>query len=304
MEKNIMGRGLAISLLVITFGASVNVIGQSKRESHTNDIAGKIVSINLGRVILTTKIWGEGETIIMLPALGADISPFEALAPKLAMAGFQVVAVNPRGIAGSTGVLEGLTLHDYAKDIASLIEKLGIHRAHVLGWAGGNRMARCLAADHPELVQTVTLLAAGGKIPPDKEAGEALARLINDSKISAQERLELRKRYLFSPKSTVTVSLSSQSWPEATKSQQRAILAVPLDAWWSGGTAPMLVIQGLDDRIAPPGNGRALKESYGDRVRLIELEAAGHALVVEQPKAIVEAVAAFLREHKIATRKG
>ena len=65
----------------------------------------------------------------------------------------------------------------------------------------------------------------------------------------------------------------------------------------------MLIIQGLDDRLAPPGNGRALKESYSDRVRLIELEATGHALLLEQPKTIADAVVTFLREHKIVIRK-
>src|SRR5262249_52631201 len=46
---------------------------------------------------------------------------------------------------------------------------------------------------------------------------------------------------------------------------------VPLEYWWSAGTAPLLVIQGLDDEAAPPGNGHALREQLGERVRVVDL---------------------------------
>ena len=306
MIKSIMKLGLVRGLMVIVLATSISVFGQSKPEKPIDSIAGQTVSVKLGEASLVSKVWGKGESLILLPGLGLDISWFEVMAPQLAMAGFQVVAVNPRGVAGSTGSLEGMSLHDYAKDIALLIETLGVPRAHLLGWAGGNCLARCLATDRPDLVQSITLLAAGGggKAPPDKEAREILSRLVNDSKMSPQERLELRKRILFSPKSGAAEGFQlSQSWPEAAKSQQLALQSVALDTWWSGGNAPMLIIQGLDDRLAPPGNGRALKESYSDRVRLIELEATGHALLLEQPKTIADAVVTFLREHKIVIRK-
>jgi pimeloyl-ACP methyl ester carboxylesterase len=259
--------------------------------------------VKLDQMSLRAKTWGKGETVILLPGTGADTSWFEGIARGIAAAGFQVIAVNPRGIAGSTGTLEGLTLHDYARDIALLIEKLGVSRVHLLGWAGGNRMARCLAADRPDLIQSVTLLAAGGKVPPEKQAGEALTRLLGDDrKMSSRERLELSRQLLFSPKSGAAEGFKlPRSWPEATKSQAKALETAALDDWWSGGSAPMLVIQGLDDRVAPPSNGRALKEAYGERVRLVELQAAGHALLLEQPKAIVNAVVSFLREFAILT---
>jgi pimeloyl-ACP methyl ester carboxylesterase len=53
----------------------------------------------------------------------------------------------------------------------------------------------------------------------------------------------------------------------------------------------------LDDRWAPPGNGRALLADLPERVRLIELPRAGHGLVAEQPEAISRAICAWLREH-------
>ena len=57
---------------------------------------------------------------------------------------------------------------------------------------------------------------------------------------------------------------------------------------------PLLVIQGLDDEAAPPGNGHALREQSGERVRVVDLPHAGHFLLLEQPEAVGRAVSEFL----------
>jgi pimeloyl-ACP methyl ester carboxylesterase len=58
--------------------------------------------------------------------------------------------------------------------------------------------------------------------------------------------------------------------------------------------SPLLVIQGLDDEIAPAGNGYALREQFGERVRVIDVPRAGHFLLLEQPEAVTRAVAEFV----------
>ncbi len=63
----------------------------------------------------------------------------------------------------------------------------------------------------------------------------------------------------------------------------------------AGRIGPILVIQGLQDRTAPPENGRLLQGESPDRVRLIEIEGAGHALLPEQPDVIATHVIDFLR---------
>jgi pimeloyl-ACP methyl ester carboxylesterase len=81
-----------------------------------------------------------------------------------------------------------------------------------------------------------------------------------------------------------------------TAAQIAADHVTPLDDWWEGGTAPLLAVQGLDDRRAPPGNGRALRDQMDARVRLVEIPQVGHLALLEQPQAVADAVMAFLRE--------
>ena len=87
------------------------------------------------------------------------------------------------------------------------------------------------------------------------------------------------------------------TWPEARTAQRAAAASVPVDAWWSGGEAPMPIVQGRYDVIAPAKNGIALQEEFPDRARLVWVEEAGHMMLVEQPADVAAHVVAFLRDH-------
>ena len=76
----------------------------------------------------------------------------------------------------------------------------------------------------------------------------------------------------------------------------KTVQATPVAGWWNAGsTTPLLVIQGLQDVVAPPENGHMMKEEMGDRVELIDIEGAGHAMLPEQPEKIAAAIIAFAR---------
>jgi pimeloyl-ACP methyl ester carboxylesterase len=79
------------------------------------------------------------------------------------------------------------------------------------------------------------------------------------------------------------------------KTYLAAAAATRIEDWWTAGAAELLVIQGLSDVSAPPGNGRLIKEELGDRATLVELPGIGHALPVENPHAVADAVLAHLR---------
>ena len=63
--------------------------------------------VDVGRARLETVTWGTGEPIILLPGTGYSSTSFRLLGPELARRGFRAIAVNPRGVRGSTGTLDG-----------------------------------------------------------------------------------------------------------------------------------------------------------------------------------------------------
>src|ERR1700748_2184021 len=76
---------------------------------------------------------GKGPTIVMLPSLGRGATDFDAIADKLAEAGFRVLRQEPRGIGKSTGPWQGVKLEDLAADVAAIIEQDKNGPAFVVG---------------------------------------------------------------------------------------------------------------------------------------------------------------------------
>jgi pimeloyl-ACP methyl ester carboxylesterase len=215
---------------------------------------------------------GTGTPVVMVPGRGgAGTEQFVALGTAVAAAGYRAVAINLRGVGLSRGPLENLTLHDFARDVAAVVTTVG-SPAHVVGRAIGNRVARCLAVDHPETVKSLCLIAAGGLV----------TRHV-DTPPSGNKR-------------NPPPGLRLTHWQQAGIAQMKAAKATSLEDWWSGGEAPMLVIQGLDDRTAVPENGYSLRREYPDRVRLRDVPNSGHLVLYEQPNIVIPEILTFLAD--------
>jgi pimeloyl-ACP methyl ester carboxylesterase len=64
--------------------------------------------------------------------------------------------------------------------------------------------------------------------------------------------------------------------------------------WWSAAAPHVLVIQGLQDQLAVPENGRRYVAEVAKHATLREIDGAGHALLPERPNAIAETLIPFL----------
>ena len=251
-------------------------------------------NIEVGGATLECTLYGSGIPVVLLANAGCSTGYFGDLARVLTAGGLQAIAVNMRGVGGSLGSLEDATVHDLAADVAGVIEALDCGPAHLVGHAFGNRIARCLAADRPSLVRSVTVLAAGGLIAPSTPLGTSF-RNATEVKMNGSDCVTVLGARWLSPASDAKILARVECWPAVHLAHLATSRNVPLEDWWSAGAAaPLLVIQGLDDIVAPPGNGHALREQLGERVRLIDLPRAGHFLVLEQSEAVTRAVAEFV----------
>jgi len=244
--------------------------------------------------------YGEsGALCLVLPGAGGGVRGYGGLCRWLASRGFEVVGVNPRGSGASTAPMTGLTLRDFANDVADAIDSLG-GPALVVGHAGGNRVARMLASERPELVTAVVLLAAGGSVAGEPEAYAALAAS-GDAALSDTERRRHVEAANFAPGNRLPDGYPTPDRSGDTlRAFGAAIRNTPDDGWTTGGSAPMLIVQGKQDRLAPPANGHALKARVGERATLIDLDNAGHALFLEQPERICAAITDFVTVHGLA----
>jgi pimeloyl-ACP methyl ester carboxylesterase len=183
-------------------------------------------------------------------------------------------------------------MHDLANDLLRVARQLAEPPFDLVGHAFDNRVVRSAAADAAGEVARIALIAAGGSVPGSPEAIHALQRAMDSDRPQA-ERLEALRVSLFAPGN------DPRSWldgwhPTAIAAQGAALRATPEADWADGGTARVLVIQGLDDALAPPANGLALVERLGARATLVEVANAGHAMLPEQPLAVAHALIDFL----------
>jgi pimeloyl-ACP methyl ester carboxylesterase len=235
---------------------------------------------------------GAGPLVVMLPSRGRDSEDYDEVAAGIARAGFRVLRPQPRGTGASTGPMQGVTLHDFARDVATVIEHERAGPAVIVGHAYGNWVARMTAVDYPDRVRGVVIAAAAAKTYP-RELSEAVTKSADPS-LSDSERLKYLRYAFFAPGHDASLWLTGW-YPKVNDSQYRAGQATRQAEWWSAGSAPMLDLQAELDPFKPREKRNELVDEFGARVTVVVIPDASHALIPEQPQAVVDAVVAWMR---------
>jgi pimeloyl-ACP methyl ester carboxylesterase len=248
-----------------------------------------------GEVHLEVLTQGAGLPIVLLPSLGRGAEDFDAIAEHLAQAGFRVLRPQPRGIGQSTGPWQNVTLEDLAADIATVIEHDGSGPAFVVGHAFGNRVARMLATARPGLVRAVSLVAANVGHNPSPPDVRAAIRTSADIGAPDDARIKAMQFVFFAPGNDPRVWLTG--WhPEVLAAQRVAGDRTPRSVDYAAGRAPVLYIQPSHDPLAHAEDAEEYRRALGDRVTVVVIANAAHAVIVEQPKAVSDALIAYARK--------
>jgi pimeloyl-ACP methyl ester carboxylesterase len=243
---------------------------------------------------------GSGATVLLLPGFGTDVSAFARQIPALA-ARFRVRGVNPRGVALSDAPeSEAYAVAEAAADVAALC---GPEGAHVVGASLGAAIALELALAHPESVRSLVLVTpfarAGGRL---LAVLDAWCRLASES--SPEALAAAIVPWLFSAtyleddarRARAVRGLAELAPRVPAPTLRRA--AAGLRAW--SGTrerelervkAPTLVIAAGDDLLTPHAD--RIAAAIGG-ARLVSIPNAGHAVSLESPDAVTQAVLAHL----------
>ena len=235
---------------------------------------------------------GDGPWLVMLPSLGRGVEDMVEVAHRIARQGFSVCLPNPRGIGQSKGLMHNLSLDDLADDVMRVIHALTDQPVVIAGHAFGNWVARNLATRFPSHVRGVVLLAAAhNMIRPE------LTQHINtcmNMGLSDDIRLDSLQYAFFAPGHDARAWLSG--WhPDVARMQRAASQACPRHRWWHAGSAPILDLQAEQDPFAPLASAHDLAKELGaERVQVLRIQHASHALIPEQPAAVTDALIQFM----------
>lgn len=248
-------------------------------------------------VHITVHAYGSGPRIVMMPSLGRGATDFFDIAQRLADAGYRALCPEPRGLGGSSGPLHGITLHDFANDIAAVIKHDGGEPTVVAGHAFGNFVARTMGADYPQLTRAVVLLAATHTWPLAQDLRDSINKC-HQMDLPEEVRLKHLQHVFFAPGNDARVWLGG--WDEEVMHAERAATeATPKEEWWTAGKAPVLDVLSLKDPLSPPDSVNCYRDQWGaDRVTIAKIDNAAHALLPEQPAAVAAAIIAYMKTLK------
>ena len=249
------------------------------------------VLVRYDSIVIETIVDGQGPAVVLLPSLARDSEDYDAVAEGLVRNGLRVLRPQPRGIGRSSGPLEHITLHDFARDIAEVIRQLGDGRAVVVGHAYGNWVARMTAVDHPALVRGVAIAAAASK-QYDSSLRSEIDKA-GDPALPEAVRLAALRKAFFAPASDPRSWLAG--WhPHIREAQRAAAAAVPQEQWWPGGVAPLLDLQAGQDPFRTESTRQEIKAEFGSRVTVVVIPNASHALFPEQPQLVSATLADWI----------
>ncbi len=115
---------------------------------------------------------GKGETLLLLHMALSSSDEYTRLIPLLS-GDYRVLAPDHLGYGESDMPAHELTIEEYAENVVSFIDSLGVDRCHISGHHAGTLLAVEIATRYPERVSSLILSA----LPCRRDPAENLARL-------------------------------------------------------------------------------------------------------------------------------
>ena len=126
-----------------------------------------------------------GPQVLLLHGWGCSIGHFKPIIDAL-QGDYRLTAIDFPAHGASSAPPEPWNVHDFAKLTAELIRTLGLMPVHIVAHSFGARVAICLAAEQPELVNRLILTGAAGLRAAPTEAGKKKSEAYQRGKQIAQ----------------------------------------------------------------------------------------------------------------------
>ena len=167
VKSNVIG-ALAFCCSIVLLG-SVAVYGQSPASSTIpyGDNKGAGNSAVLNGAKLYYEIYGNGDPLIVLHGNGGNIAGMKYQIEYFAKF-YKVIALDCRGRGKSELGRDSLTYIQMTKDVASLLEYLGLDSAYIIGRSDGGIIALMMGIYFPDKVKKIA--AFGANLWPDTTA--------------------------------------------------------------------------------------------------------------------------------------
>ncbi|MEI9942205.1 MAG: alpha/beta hydrolase [Pseudomonadota bacterium] len=249
-------------------------------------------------VELNHRIDGSGPRVLLLHAVGMDLTLLDALAAILAKE-FTILRVDLRG-HGQSPYAPAAGLEDYADDVHAALVKLAFAPCAVAGFALGGMVTQALAVKYPEDVTALVISNINHQQNEQSRAGlmsrataarevgmagivdSSMPRWFTDSFIARGGDLPVR---------TSLASSNLNAWCDGYTAMANIDSAPKLKSI----TVPVLCLTGEVDRSMPPPAVKAMADTIPG-ARYLMIPGAPHMAFFEMPEETAGAIGGFFRE--------
>ena len=259
------------------------------------------------------KDWGAGQPVVFSHGWPLNSDSWESQMLHLASRGYRCIAHDRRGHGRSSQPWNGNEMNTYADDLATLIEKLDLHNAVLIGFStGGGEVARYIGRHGTKRVAKAALVSSvpplmlktaanPGGLPIEVFDGLRTAELANRSQL--YKDIASGPFFGFNrPGARVSQGLIDSFWMQgmmaghkATYDCIKAFSETDFTEDLKKFNVPTLVLHGDDDQIVPIGASALSAAKLVKNSKLVVYPGAPHGLTDTHKDKLNADLLAFLK---------
>ncbi|MEV6172797.1 alpha/beta hydrolase [Streptomyces sp. NPDC051954] len=235
------------------------------------------------------------DPVLLLHGLAGHMGEWDDLVRRLLDDGRRVVTYDARGHGASTRRPPTVSREACVADAVALIEELSLAPVALIGQSLGGHTAMLLAAAHPTLVTSLTLIEAGPGVPTPDPPSHIAAWL--DSWPTPFRSPAAARAFFGHEAWAANLEEREDGWyPRVDRDTMIAAVTelATHDHWddWTRITCPALVIRGADGTM-PERDHTEMRARRPTRTTLEVIPAAAHDVHLDQPERLHTAVSSF-----------
>ncbi|MDD9952023.1 MAG: alpha/beta hydrolase [Zetaproteobacteria bacterium] len=223
--------------------------------------------------------------LVLVNGHGRTSKDFKVFGRKLTDAGFFVITFDNRGCGKTTHRQNIFTLNDIATDLFQLCTHLNLHKIHLVGFSMGGMIAQCFAAQHPEKLESLTLVSSSRrKMSPQSPAHIPWSSEYkhNLDKIC---QYVANSFYRHNPLILESIAKENQKNTSCAPDPQSLAIQTFLNSPPPAQSHPHFsvhIIHGSEDKVFSVADAKHLQQQYGPDCDLELLDNTGHLILIEK----------------------
>jgi pimeloyl-ACP methyl ester carboxylesterase len=239
-----------------------------------------------------------GRPVLLLHGFTDSSRTWSLLAPHIA-SGNRLLILDQRGHGASDRPACCYSPADFAADALLFLDAMRVGRASVVGHSLGSMVAQRLAADHPDRIEAIALVASTALAPVTR--GDWLWEQVNALREPIASNRAFLAQWSFGASPTPVdatfvrfADAEAQAVPlHVWRAVPRELVGLPIARHAADVRARVLILSGGRDELFPAEHHASLVAAY-PRAEARVFPELGHNLIGEQPERVGPVLAAFL----------